>query len=59
MITSDTSFPESSTKVKAISILAIKMSLKTVILSSIRIGTSELNIICIKKTSYKIGILLK
>lgn len=34
-----------SAKVKAIIILAIKMPLKTVILISIRIGTSELNII--------------
>lgn len=46
-----------STKVKAISILAIKIPLKTVILSSIRIGISELNIInfsfCIPFTPYE------
>lgn len=46
-----------SAKVKAINILAIKVPLKTVIFSSIKIGTSELNIInfsfCILFTPYE------
>lgn len=46
-----------SAKVKDINILAIKMPLKTIIFSSIKIGTSELNIInfsfCIPFTPYE------